>query len=104
MTYYITGVTKVLQGGPLETKDKLSFNHPPIESQEDWDNFLNKVWEDVNIFAELIEDLTDDKLLEIFMEEKQGIYYRNLHGIVEHCHYHLGQVAVVKKILLAKTV
>jgi len=35
------------------------------------------------------------------MEEKYGNYYRNFHGIIEHCHYHLGQIVLIKKMLLS---
>lgn len=100
LNYYVKGVTKYLQqGGPLETKDKYSFAHPPITSQKDWDGFLETVWTDAEIFAKLIEALPDSKLSEVFVEEKYETYYRNIQGIIEHIHYHLGQIVVIKKIL-----
>ncbi|MDQ1090003.1 hypothetical protein QE390_004607 [Siphonobacter sp. SORGH_AS 1065] len=34
-----------------------------------------------------------------FVDEKYGTYYRNLHGMIEHTHYHLGQIVLIKKIL-----
>ena len=97
--YFVQAVLKVLQGGILDSKDSYSFDHPPIQSQEDWDKFLNALWEEAALFAELIEHIPDEKLWEYFEQEKYGIYYRNLHGIIEHSHYHLGQIAVIKKIL-----
>ena len=100
LTYYVTAVTKVLEGGPLDAKDKYSFAHPPIKSQEDWEAILDKAWLDAEKFARLIELLPDDQLDENFAEEKYGSYYRNLNGIIEHIHYHLGQIAIVKKLLL----
>ncbi len=99
INYFISGVLNVLQGGQLEIKDKYSFDHPPIGSQEDWEIFLNKVWIDAEDFANLIEQLPEDTLWEFFSEEKYGIYYRNIHGIIEHSHYHLGQIVLIKKIL-----
>jgi len=51
----------------------------------------------------LIEQLPEAKLGEIFSEEKYGTYYRNIHGIIEHTHYHLGQIVLIKKILLQST-
>ena len=98
--HYFVGVTlKVLQGGPLEGSDKYSFDLPPIQSQEDWENLLAKVWADVETYAALIEQLPEQQLWEVFSQEKYGNYYRNLHGIIEHTHYHLGQIVVIKKIL-----
>ena len=55
MTYYVRGVKQVLDGGPLEIKDKFSFNHPKIASEEDWQAMLQLVWADVEVFAEAIE-------------------------------------------------
>lgn len=99
INYFVSAVLKVLEGGALDAHDKYSFNHPPINSQEDWDNFLNKVWADAENFSSLVEQLPENKLLEKFTDEKYGNYYRNLHGIVEHAHYHLGQIALIKKII-----
>ena len=100
MNYYVSAVLKVLQGEPLNAHDKYSFDHPPIQSQEDWEKLLDKTWNDAEEFANLIEQLPDSKLGETFSDEKYGTYYRNLHGIIEHIHYHLGQIVLIKKILL----
>jgi hypothetical protein len=100
VNYYISAVLKVLQGGPLEASDKYSFDLPPIESQRDWDNLLDKTFADAETFTLLIEQLPEHKLWENFTDEKYGTYYRNIQGIIEHTHYHLGQIALIKKILL----
>ena len=102
--YFVLAATDVLQGRPLVAKDKFSFNHPPINSQEDWENFQNSMWSEAKVFIELIEKLPDDTLWTIFADEKYGIYYRNLNGIIEHGHYHLGQISLIKKILAEQSV
>ncbi len=102
MTYYVDGVLKVLQGGELATKDEYSFNHPPITSEEDWEKMLQKVWADVEAFATLVEQMPDERFFEVFTNEKYGNYYRNITGITEHTHYHLGQIVLIKKILQAE--
>lgn len=99
MNYYIDAVMKVLQGEPLTAKDKYSFDHRPIESAADWESMKEKLWKDAEAFALLIENLPDNKLQDIFIDEKYGNYYRNLSGIIEHCHYHLGQIVIIKKLL-----
>jgi len=100
INYYISAVTKVLHGEPLTAHDKYSFDLSPIQSQEDWEKLLNKTWSDAENFAQLIEQLPESKLGEIFSDEKYGNYYRNIHGIIEHTHYHLGQIVLIKKMLL----
>jgi len=100
MNYYVSAVLNVLQGKPLDAKDKYSFDLPLIQSQEDWEKLLNKTWTDAETFASLIEQLPETKLSETFTDKKYGNYYRNLHGVIEHIHYHLGQIVLLKKILL----
>ncbi len=100
--YYVGGALHVFEGKPLGIKDKYSFDHPPIKSQEDWNAFVNKIWVDAEKFANLIEQLPDEILFKNFSEEKYGNYYRNLHGIIEHSYYHLGQIALLKKMICQK--
>jgi hypothetical protein len=100
MNYYVSVVLKVLQGEQLEAKDKYSFDYLPIQSEEDWEIMLDKTWTDAENFASLIEQLTERKLWEDFTDYKYGNYYRYLHGIIEHIHYPLGQIVLIKKILL----
>ncbi|MGZ5304396.1 MAG: DUF1572 domain-containing protein [Bacteroidia bacterium] len=99
INYFTDVALKVLQGGPLVGNDKLSFDHPPINSQEDWKNMLQKTFTDAENFAAAIETLPESKLLETFTDDKYGNYYRNLHGIIEHTHYHLGQIVIIKKLI-----
>jgi uncharacterized damage-inducible protein DinB len=102
MNYYVSAVMKVLQGEPLQAKDAYSFGHLPIKSHADWEVLMNKTWEEAETFALLIEALPESKLWEDLTDEKYGTYYRNLHGIIEHCHYHLGQIVLIKKLLLER--
>lgn len=62
---------------------------------------MNKTFADAENFAGLVEQLPESALWESMSDEKYGNYYRNLHGIIEHTHYHLGQIVLIKKILLA---
>jgi uncharacterized damage-inducible protein DinB len=99
MNYYVSNVLKVFRGQPLEAHDKNAFDHPPITSQEEWDKCLDQFWADAEAFASQVEQLPESKLDEIFVNEKYGNYYRNIHGIIEHNHYHLGQIVLLKKIM-----
>jgi uncharacterized damage-inducible protein DinB len=100
MDYYVIAILKVLQGGPLDAHDKYSYDLPPIQSQHDWEKLLEKFWTDAESFASLVEQLPENKLEETFSNEKYGNYYRNIHGVIEHLHYHLGQIVLIKKILV----
>jgi len=97
--YFVDVALKVMQGGALVGNDKLSFDHPPINSQADWEAMLNQYWIDAEAFAALIEKMPEEQCWKVFSEIKYGNYYRNLHGIIEHTHYHLGQIAILKKLV-----
>lgn len=99
MNYYVRGVLQVFHGGTLEISDKYAFDNPPVKNQEDWDNLQKQVFADAEAFAAEIEKLPESKFGEIFVDEKYGNYYRNIHGIIEHNHYHLGQIVLLKKII-----
>lgn len=100
--YYVNTVLKVLQGGPLNAHDKYSFDLPPIKSEEDWQQLVNKTLTESEQLVTLIGQLPENKLGEMFVEEKYGTYYRNFQGLIEHTHYHLGQISLLKKILAQK--
>jgi len=97
--YYMDAVLKVLQGNPLDAHDEYSYHHPVIESEDDWQNLLNRVYSVADQFARSIENLEDARLDEDFLDGKYGSYFRNLEGIIEHANYHLGQIAILKKLL-----
>ena len=102
INYYVKAILKVLQEGTLDASDKYSFDHQEISSQKDWEKLLETVWKDAEFFADLVEKFPENELNTIFSEEKYGNFYRNFHGLIEHTHYHLGQIVVIKKIILAQ--
>ena len=55
------------------------------------------------MFIKSIEEMTEDALDDIFVDEKYGSYARNIEGVIEHSYYHLGQISLIKKILMNKT-
>ena len=98
--YYVSAILKVLKGGKLEAHDKYSFDLPPIGSQHDWEELVEKTFSEAEQLATLIEKLPDQKLWEIVEQEKYGTFFRNLLGTIEHTHYHLGQIALIKKMVI----
>ena len=97
--YFVRVQLKVLEGGPLEGSDKLSFNVPPIQSEEEWQLAKADAWREAERMAALMAELDERQLCGDFVDPKYGSYYRNLAGIVEHTHYHLGQISLIKKLL-----
>ena len=99
MNFYVSVALKVLNGEPLNASDKYSFNLTPIHSQEDWEKLVDKTMTEAEKLATLVEQTPESKLWEDFWGDKYGNYYRNIHGIIEHTHYHLGQIVLINKII-----
>lgn len=101
--YYIVGLIQVFQGGILDIRDKYSFDAPRITSQTDWEERLQKLWSNAETLAYLIEQMDDAALMQPFVEEKYGNNYSNIQAMIEHCYYHLGQIVLIKKLILANS-
>jgi hypothetical protein len=50
-------------------------------------------------FVREVSKIQDEKLDEIFVEEKYGTFLRNIEGVIEHAYYHLGQIVVIRKMI-----
>ncbi|HLP49557.1 MAG TPA: DinB family protein [Chitinophagales bacterium] len=98
-TYFVTALLDVLSDKPLTASDRESFIHPPIACEEDWQSILTTAWLQADKVVELLKQLPEEKLAENFSGDKYGTYYRNIAGITEHLHYHLGQIVLIKKLL-----
>ncbi len=101
--YFVLAQTQVLSGEPLNAKDSESFEHPKFSSEADWQDWKKSIFKEAENFIQLIKKLPEEKLQAFFEEEKYGSYYRNLQGLIEHTHYHLGQIALIKKLILKPT-
>jgi len=101
MNFYLNVVSLRLQGKSIKFKHENSFDGPLITSEQEWQNLLQKTWADADDFANVIEQFPEHKLWDNISDE-YGNYYKNIHGVVEHNHYHLGQIVILKKILLGK--
>ncbi len=95
--YYIAGVKKVLEGGTLDIRDKYSFDYPPIQSEQDWQNLVNKFCLDSEEFIELVKKMSEEKMISDFVDKQYGTYCRNIDAMMEHTYYHLGQIILIKK-------
>ena len=76
---YFTAVQlKVLQGGPLEGSDAVSFNHPPLNTESDWRQLVGQTLANGLALSEAIRALPDAIWSEPFSEEKYGSYFTTI--------------------------
>ncbi len=100
INYYLQGLLQVFNGGPLEIKDKYSFDLPEIKSESDWNKLLSSFLSNAEMFANQVAQMDESMLDQPFVEEKYGSYLRNIEGVIEHSYYHLGQVSLIRKMIL----
>jgi uncharacterized damage-inducible protein DinB len=100
INYYIAGILNVFEGGGLEIRDRYSFDMPPIQSEEQWKNLVHTLLTNAEKFARHVEMMPEEKLDAVFVDEKYGSYRRNIEGMIEHSYYHLGQVSLIRKLVM----
>lgn len=100
INYYLEGLLNVFNGGELDISDKYSFDLPEIQSETDWDKLVNNFLGNSEDFINQVELLADNILDEPFVDEKYGTYLRNVECVIEHSYYHLGQVSLIKKMIV----
>ena len=103
INYYIAGVLNVFEDGALEIRDKYSFDCPEITSESDWGNLRDGLLANAETFADHVEKMTEEQLEADFVDKKYGNYRRNIEGMIEHCYYHLGQISLIRKMVLKQS-
>jgi hypothetical protein len=98
MNFYLNVVHGRLNRNNTAFNQEDSFAVPSIHSEEEWQQLVSTTFEDAEAFAKAVEQLTDADL-ERNISKQHGSFYKNLHGVVEHNHYHLGQIVLLKKII-----
>lgn len=102
INYYLVGLLNVFNGGKLEIKDKYSFDFPEIKSERDWTTLVSDFLNNAEMFANHIAQMDENMLDQPFVDEKYGSYLRNIEGVIEHSYYHLGQVSLIRKMIIQK--
>lgn len=94
--FYLNIVHRRIKGKIPQFDHEDSFIVTPIQSEANWQAVLQKTWDDAEAFAQTVEKLPVGHLNKIVMSN-QSSFYKNIQGVVEHNHYHLGQIVLLKK-------
>ena len=100
INYYLAGLLNAFENGKLEIRDKYSFDLPPIHSEADWKKLLTAFLDNSEKFAGQVEQMDDSLFDQPFVDEKYGSYLRNIEGVIEHSYYHLGQISLIRKMIM----
>lgn len=100
INYYLEGLLYAFETGKLVISDKFSFDLPPIHSESDWNKLVADFLCNSEKFAAKVEQMEDSLFDQPFIEEKYGTFLRNIEGVIEHSYYHLGQISLIKKMIM----
>lgn len=104
INYYLKGILNGFKSGKLEIHDKFSYDLSPIQSENDWRLLVNEFLDNAQEFANTIENMEEGMLDKLFFDEKFGSYLRNIEGVLEHSYYHLGQIVLIKKLIIQRAI
>lgn len=92
-------VLKRAQGFPVQyDNENEGFAAPLLNSEQDWQKLIKETMESAKILAEAVASFPQEKLAEEILPGFSSAY-KNFQGVVEHAHYHLGQIVMIKKYL-----
>lgn len=100
INYYLAGLLNAIEKGKLEISDKFSFDLPPIHSEQEWNKMVTDFLSNSEKFADKVEQLEDNIFDRPFIDEKYGTFLRNIEGVIEHSYYHLGQISLLRKMIM----
>jgi len=100
INYYLAGLLNAFENGKLEIRDKYSFDLPQVQSEADWNKLVTDFLSNSEKFANQVEQMDDSIFDQPFVDEKYGSYLRNIEGVIEHSYYHLGQISLLRKMIM----
>ncbi len=98
--YYLKGLNQVFDGGNLDIKDKYSFEMPEISSENHWNQLVQEFLSNAEKFIQYVRELDEATLNQAFVKAEYGSYQRNIEAQIEHSYYHLGQISLLKKLIV----
>ena len=98
INYYVATVLGVLQGGPLEAHDRFSFDLEVPADESEWRAQVEEALQRGRDLADAVEAMDTVQLESDFADPQYGTWHRNILGLIEHTHYHLGQIALLKRL------
>ena len=89
-----------IKGDYVHINEQNGFNLPPLQTEEDWVQLQVDGNVSAHQLAIAILNFDDSKLQEPLTSGGASAY-KNMQGAVEHVHYHLGQMMILKKLVKA---
>jgi len=97
--YYWNGIImQRLEGENPSIPEANGFDVEKLNNENDWDILKEKTHQSFIQLTVAVSKFPEEKLYDTYAEGRSS-YFKNLHGIVEHAHYHLGQMVILKNLI-----
>lgn len=87
-----------IQNQDPEIPEVNGFDGEAPASEKDWQLLIEQAKHSFTELAEAIKQFPPERLSDL-TNFGQSTFIKNLFGIVEHAHYHLGQIVILKKFI-----
>ena len=87
-----------IDGTDPEVPEINGYDVNELKDENDWNELKEKTHQSFIQLADRVKKFPEEKLSETYATGKSS-YYKNFQGIVEHAHYHLGQIVILKNLL-----
>ncbi|UPK71714.1 DinB family protein [Chitinophaga filiformis] len=89
-----------INGIRVNIPDSNGYDVPDLAGEDDWADLKRKLVASTHELADAIKKVDEKRLQEPIVAGHSSTY-KNLQGTVEHLHYHLGQIVILKKLIKA---
>lgn len=101
LDFYNQVIMSRLNGIDRVIDEHNGMNVPGIENEEQWQQLQRKAFDSTAALAAMVKNFPEERLQEPTVKGL-NTYYKTLHGIAEHSHYHLGQMVLLKNLIRSK--
>ena len=88
------------QGAKVEISESNGFDNSALADEAQWRGLKQDCFQSAQLLAEAIRKLSDVQLQQPILPAYPTAY-KSLQGAVEHVHYHLGQIVILKQLVRA---
>lgn len=93
-------MTLRIRGEKVEIPEANGFDNSALADEEEWQSLKKDCFKSGKVLAEAIGKLSNKQLQQEILPGYPSAY-KSLQGAVEHVHYHLGQIVILKHLLRA---
>jgi DinB superfamily len=100
LTYWNRVMVQRIGGVRVAIPDRNGFDTPQLDTEQDWQQLKADNLASAHELATAINSFDENRLMEPILEGYSS-GYKNMQGTVEHIHYHLGQLVILKHLVRA---